>query len=631
MHQVVLAGLVLFGLVQGAYWTFTTTVWNPTDEVAHYGYVESLATGHGIPTVGVDLIDDDTLGSFKATPNLWFRSNPYQPTNADTNWGGTRHQYEAIHGPTYYAAMVPAYWIGGPFGDIGSLYGIRLATVALVLLAVPLTWLLARRLFPDRPVIWLLAPGLLIAVNSLSSGAVTNDAMVLVLSIATTVVFLRALNQPRAWLPSVGAGVLFGLTIVTKMTSLVLIPFLALAFVAWLATRRPQVLAIGRFVVLFVLGAVAAFVPWLAWNLHAYGSTSAATVVDGITGVYLPASELGVDAIVRHAEAARPGVWLSQGLASSEYQSWWELTLVVALVLGTLAAALRSRWRDLAVLLWCGSALPLAFLSMEVIVFALFDGTGGPVGRHLIAALAPSTVMVAAAAVLVIGSRWAPPLVASVVAGALVLHVPVAHGFIDRSYLSASIDRRVAPVVTQDWANTAVGDRSAITVSADCPVEIIGVGFMEPMPGGAQPSIPTELDVRSPAGDTTASGGSPVYSIPTYRLASPVTGPFTIELPPGSVIRATTDDRRGEVAFGTGEGDPVVTASCATPDADARSFAQIYAIGHPDVISLGLLRGVPVVLAAAGVLVAACLAVSAALRPRGASGPGASPPPAPGA
>jgi len=622
LHQAVLAFLMLFGLAQGVYWAFTTSVWNPTDEVAHFGYVESLATGNRIPTVGVDLLDDDTLASFKATPTFWFRSNPYQPSNADENWGGTRHQYEAIHGPTYYAAMVPAYLIGQPYGDIGSLYGIRFATVALVLLAVPLTWMLARRLFPDRPLIWLLAPGLLIAVNSLSSGAVTNDSMVLVLSIATTVVFLRALDQPRAWLSSVGAGVLFGLTIVTKMTSLVLIPFLALAFVAWLATRRPQVLAIGRFVVLFVVGAVVAFGPWLAWNLHAYRSTSAATVVDGITGVYLPSSELGVRAIVLHAAAARPGVWLSQGLASDSYQRWWELTLVAALVLGMLAAALRSRWRELAVLLWCGSALPLAFLSMEVIVFALFDGTGGPVGRHLVAALAPTMVMVAAAAVSVVGSRWAPPLIASVVAGALVLHVSVARDFIDVTYLSSSIDHRFAPVVYQDWANTAVADRRAITVSADCPVEIIGVGFMEPTPDGVQRTIPSELVVRSPAGDTSASGGNAVYSIPTYRLAAPVTGRFTIELPPGSAVRATTDDRRAEVAFTTGEGDPVVTASCAMPDADVRSFAQIYPIGHPDRLSLGMLQGFPVLLAAAGVLVAAGLAVSAGLRSRaGASRP----------
>ena len=51
-----------------------------------------------------------------------------------------------MHGPTYYVLMVPFYWIGQPLGTNGSLYAIRLATVGLVLCAIPLTWLLARRL-----------------------------------------------------------------------------------------------------------------------------------------------------------------------------------------------------------------------------------------------------------------------------------------------------------------------------------------------------------------------------------------------------------------------------------------------------------------------------------------------------
>lgn len=632
LHRIVLGCLLAFGLVQGAYWVFTTVVWNPIDEVAHYGYVESLATGQGVPTVGVDLLDDETLASFKETPTLLFRSFPYQPTNADENWGGTRHQYEAVHGPTYYVAMVPAYWLGKPFGVTGSLYAIRFATVALVLLAIPLTWLLARRLFPDRPVVWLLAPGLLIAVNSLSAGAVSNDAMVLVLSIGTTLVFLRALDQPRSWVPAAGAGVLFALTIVTKMTSLVLIPFLALAFLAWVVTQRPKVLAVARFVGLFLAGAVVTFAPWLAWNLRVYRSTSAATVVDGITGASLPESQLSVSAIVQHASVARPGVWLSQLLVGDSYQLLWELALVAALVLGGLAAALRRRWRDLAVLLWCGSALPLAFLSMEVIVFVLFDGTGGPMGRHLIAALAPTMVMVAAAAVLVVGSRWAPPLIAGLVAGSLVLQVPVARNFIQVAYLAASIDHRYAPVVYQDWATTAVEDRTAITVSTDCPVEIIGVGFMERTPGVAPSTVPTALVVRGSAGDTRATGGAVLYDIPTYRLDAPVTSPFTIELPAGSLVRSAPDDRDADVAYAAGDGDPVVTAYCTVADADEQAFARIYPIGHPDRLSLGMLQGFPVLLAAAGVLVALGLAVNAAVRrptgsPSGRSAPDA--PPAP--
>ena len=633
-HQIVLGLLMLVGLAVGAYWTFATVVWNPIDEVAHFGYVESLATGQGVPTVGVDLLSDETLASFKQTPTLLFRSYPYQPNAADENWGGTRHQYEAVHGPTYYVAMIPAYWLGRPFGVTGSLYAVRFATVALVLLAVPLTWMLARRLFPDRPVIWLLAPALLITVNSLSPGAVSNDAMVLVLSIATILVFLRALDQPRNWVPAAGAGALFGLTIVTKMTSLVLVPFLALAFLAWVVTQRPKVVAVLRFVALVAGGAIVAFGPWLAWNLRTYHATSAAGVVDGITGASLPESTLGLDAIVQHANVARPGVWVNQLLFGGSYQTMWEVALVASLVLGALATVLRRHWRDLAVLLWCGSALPLAFASMEVIVFVLFGGTGGPMGRHLIAALAPTMVMVAAAAVFVVGSRWAPPLVAALVAATLFAQVTLARDFIDGIYLRAAIDHRVAPVSYQDWSDGVRGDVTAITIDATCPVEVIGVGFMDPTLGTVLGSVPTSLVVRTPSGETAATGGGVVYDIATYRLAAPVTGPITVELPPGSVVRSSAADRDPDLSFTTGEGDPVATAYCADADADSRSFERIYPIGHPEWISLGMLQGVPAVLAGVAALVAAALtalAVRSEVRSRAAASRPSVPPASPAA
>jgi hypothetical protein len=635
VHRVVLGLLMFAGLLVGTYWTFATVVWNPIDEVAHFGYVESLATGDGVPTVGVDLLSDETLASFKATPTLLFRSYPYQPVSSDENWGGTRHQYEAVHGPTYYVAMVPAYWIGKPFGVMGSLYAIRFATVALVLLAVPLTWMLARRLFPDRPKVWLIAPALLITVNSLSPGAVSNDAMVLVLSITTILVFLRALDaasgggsgrgwdRGRTWVPAAGAGALFGLTIVTKMTSLVLIPFLAIAFVAWVVTRRPRFFAVARFVALVAGGAIVTFAPWLAWNLHSYRSTSAAGVVEGITGASLPESTLGIDAIVQHATVARPGVWVNQLLLGGSYQTTWEYALIASLVLGAIAAAVRTRWRDLAVLLWCGSALPLAFASMEVIVFVLFGGTGGPMGRHLIAALAPTMVMVAAAIVLVVGSRWAPPVAAALVTATLAAQAPLAKDFVDHIYLRASIDHRVAPVVYQDWSDGVLADQTTIQVDAGCPVEIIGVGIMDPTLGTEPGGVPTALVVRSAAGETAATGGAGVYDIATYRLATPVEGSFTIEVPAGTVVRSTGDDRTPDASWAGAGGDPVVTAYCAADDPDSISFDLIYPVGHPDWVPLGALQATPAIFAWLGAAVTLGL-TALAISGRGRSREGAS-------
>jgi len=135
--------------------------------------------------------------------------------------------------------MVPAYWLGHHWGVEASLLVVRLATVLLALVTVPLTWLLARRLFPRRPAVWLLAPALLVTISGLSFGSVTNDALVLTLGAAATVATLRALSRPDRWW-TMGSGFLVGLTLVTKTSALGLVPFLGLAVLAWLIVIRPD-------------------------------------------------------------------------------------------------------------------------------------------------------------------------------------------------------------------------------------------------------------------------------------------------------------------------------------------------------------------------------------------------------
>jgi hypothetical protein len=246
-------------------------------------------------------------------------------------------------------------------------------------------------------------------------------------------------------------------------------------------------------------------------------------------------------------------------------------------------------------------------------------------GRHLIAALAPTLVMVAAAIVFVVGSRWAPPVVAALVAGTLVLQAGVARSFVDGTYLRASIDHRLAPATYQDWADAAVLDRTGITIDAGCPVEVLGIGFMVVTSTDLTTTVPTAIEVRTADGSTvTATGGAPVYEVPTYRLPAPVEGPLTVEVPAGTLLRASSGERDGEVGFTTGTGDPVATAYCAAADgedADQRAFSLIYSIGHPDVISLGALRLWPWLEAAAAIVVAIGLAVVAARPRRSSSGP----------
>lgn len=87
--------------------------------------------------VGRSLLRDDLLLSVKASPTSPYRDHPYQASSNDVNWAGTRYLYEAVHGPVYYALMVPVYWASEPFGIEHQLLAVRLATVLPALVAVP--------------------------------------------------------------------------------------------------------------------------------------------------------------------------------------------------------------------------------------------------------------------------------------------------------------------------------------------------------------------------------------------------------------------------------------------------------------------------------------------------------------
>jgi hypothetical protein len=608
VHQVIVGLLLLTGLLRGTYQVLTAPLWYPVDEIAHFDYVEHLAQGDGIPTVGQDLVEDRSLFILKSTPTLNFRSEPYGSTGADANLGGTRHSYESIHGPTYYVVMVPAYWLGrAAGGDLGSIYLVRLATVALGLCVIPLTWLLARRLFPSRPTIWLLAAALVTMVNSLVGGAVSNDAMALVMATSAMVLFLRALSRPDGWRAPAAAGVLVGLTLVTKMTALVVIPFLGIAFVAYVATTKPPVVRTARWVGAAVGGAVLAYVPWLLWNLHAYGSISASKASNDITGGYLGSTPLSLEGIRVHADIARPGVWLNPMSLYPSYERLWETTYVVAVVLGIIAVVARRRWRDVAALAWAAAALPLAFFTMEAIVFILFSGNGGPVGRHLTVALAPTMVAIAASVVFVIGARWAPVAVSAFIVASLVIEANVTQQQFHETYLQLG-DDGLGPSVNQDYSDLVWSEDVVVRVDAGCPVSRVALGL-----AGAPP--PAELAIAGSDSravldpDAAQLDEADPGRLTYYRVDPAVDGAFTIEVPGSAQLRASAEDRSPGTDLGSVEGDAVIRAFCPMPDGAERSFAVLFPPNHAD-LSLGLVQALRWILVGLGALAAVAVGAS---------------------
>jgi hypothetical protein len=178
--------------MRGLFWVCTFPVLD-SDEGQHFSYVESVATGHGIPVTGRDHVTPNTLRFFKEDHVGRSRSTPITPYSSDPSWSLAGQQYEGFQGPLYYLLMIPFYWAGRLVGLLGAVYVLRAATLLLTLLGAPLTYLLAREVVPERPVVWLLSPACLVSVQLFNSqfSLITNDGIMVPLGALCLLTFLR--------------------------------------------------------------------------------------------------------------------------------------------------------------------------------------------------------------------------------------------------------------------------------------------------------------------------------------------------------------------------------------------------------------------------------------------------------
>lgn len=586
-HALALILLTFVAIARGGYWAVTFEVWSPVDEAQHFGYVESLATGDGIPTVGRDRLSDDVMEIAKASPTYFGRSRPFEGDGSDDRWGAAVEQYEGIHGPTYYALMVPAYWTGRPIHPLAALYAVRFATVLLTAAAVPLAWALARRLLPDRPLAWLLGPGLLVAVNGfMATGATaTNDALVITGSVVALLLAARAATTER-WLPAALAGGATGAVVVGKSTALGLIPLIGLMVLiqagngAATAQRwRSRLLTTGA-------GAAVVILPWLAWNLATYGSISAAEAAEAITGALQSPIEPGLDAVRRHWMGARLGFWES-GLLTGEasHRRLWDLITVAVGSVGLVAAARRWRREELVSVGALGAAFPLAFLTMVALFFVVLGSSGLMLGRYVYVALVPLLLGLGAAVLAIAGRRWAPPLLLAIASVGLWSEIDLTDRYLTTTYERGVIDPALAPVVDQSWNDGPVR-ADAVVVESSCPAEVVEIGFERP---------PDLLEVMAADGAVRGRQVASVHTgFTTYELERPAPGPLRIPVPATSGVWVSATEREPEARLDGASQDPLVRVWCrvgAERAAEVR-FDRTYDLHHP-ALSREVLRAWP--------------------------------------
>jgi len=616
-HLAVLGVIVLVGLLRGLFWVAATEVWNPMDEAQHYAFVQSVATGKGIPTVGKDRISPEVLRLTREAPTLWFRSLPRPVDVHDPVWASDRDQYEAVQPPLYYAVVAPVYLVSRPFGMLASIYSLRVATLLLSLLAIPVAWMLARELFPRRPAVWLGAPALLVTLQgfNMTTASVTNDGL-LVPAAGLALLAAARLRRGVTWRRAAVAGLLLGAAVLVKTNVVGLAPLIVVMLIASaVAHRQPLSRALAA---LAALGASAAAVvlPWVAWNQLTYGEPTASGALDAIRTFNWARQPFTYEVVLAHLQRARMGFWDGQlrGMGINPYSVFFEKALLVACAAGIVAVLWRRRRREGWSLIWIAAALPVTFIGMEVIIHLFTNGAGEPYGRHLYPALVAVAVAVAAGLVIALGPRWGTVAVLAVIAFALTREQALVHHYVADAYTTGLTPSGLAPVVDQSF-NEGNVVTEGIRGDAPCPVEVVGLLLPSEAPDMVAVSDTGSVQRARHAGtDDTVFGrlfAGGQGAITLYQLERPVDGAFELRLPPTEIGSAETPQGSG-LSFVDRPGEPVARLYCAVADPLGLRFSQLYGPNHPPGISYGHVRAWPAFWAVLGwFLVAAAAATSA--------------------
>lgn len=269
------------------------------DEVAHYAYLEIVATEHRMPVIpdlkewqaAYQATGADTADRMPAS--LWpycrfvtddwnFCSLPQctepcylQNLPPDYKIGPNGWIYTANHPPLYYIIMTPLSWLSDGWSLTNQLYLLRLAAIPFGLLTVLFSYLAARALFPNDRFLAFTVPTFVAFQPQISYEAAMLNNDILAIAFTSGVIWLVILGLRKRfpiW-NVVLIGFLYGLAMLSKNTSITAGAIVAFAMIAGLGWRNwrqwiPK-------------GAIAALVagllvwPWYLFMWTTYGNLTA--------------------------------------------------------------------------------------------------------------------------------------------------------------------------------------------------------------------------------------------------------------------------------------------------------------------------------------------------------------------
>jgi 4-amino-4-deoxy-L-arabinose transferase-like glycosyltransferase len=302
-ERVLLLLIVAGYLIAGALYARFTPAWQAPDEPAHYNYVRYLVEEGRLPVL--------QMGDY---PHLYLEEIKAKRFPPEMSIDPLR--YEFHQPPLYYLLASVVYRASS-----GSLLVLRLVSVLLGAGLLIVAWVLVRAVFPQR-LAWAVGTTAFVAflpMHLATSSAVNNDVLAELLLAASLLGLVHYLRHP-GFSPreAVGLGLLIGLGLVTKISTLIALPVTLVAVAVVQRDRRNlqtgQVRTRDGLLVLGSAGLV--LLPWLVRNHLTYGG-------------------LDLWGLSRHSQVVvgqpRASEWLAQkgwvgflgAFASTTFRSFW--------------------------------------------------------------------------------------------------------------------------------------------------------------------------------------------------------------------------------------------------------------------------------------------------------------------
>ncbi len=192
-------------------WSYLTPPWQAPDEIAHYGYVESLFYEHTFPVLGQTLLSERVQAIGPVDPS---KQIDYYKGSLDLNW-------IAQHPPLYYLVLQPLYAFLPHDDAVTCIFILRFISMLLGCVTLWFAGKTLKILIPENELLQktvLVAMAFLPMFSSISA-VMNNDNLVFMLASILTWLSVKNFDHHDTR-GSLQMGILLGLLALTKATSL---------------------------------------------------------------------------------------------------------------------------------------------------------------------------------------------------------------------------------------------------------------------------------------------------------------------------------------------------------------------------------------------------------------------------